>query len=165
MKRTIRLTESELRNMISESVRRVLREQGEYDWEEYEQDPESTKDYDNDASWSNKEAADFHDLVLSKPWDAPYDSDEEEDYYRDLIQHDYKGPRYPNGYKNVLNYGPGFGTEISDIYAQAQDHLSNRDWDRLGYYYDKAEQERQSGLKESYFHRIVSETINRILRK
>ena len=121
MKRTIRLRESELRQMISESVRRALKEQDEYNWDEFEEDPEGTKELDNDASWSNKEAADFHDLVLSKPWDAPFDSDEEGDYFRDLMQRDYKGPHYPNGYKNVLDYGPNFDTEISDVYSQTLD--------------------------------------------
>lgn len=164
MKRTIRLKESELRNMISESVKRVLREQGEYDWKEYEQDPESVKDYDNDASWSNKEAADFHDKVLSRPSDMPLD-DDEINYYDKLLRRDYKGPHYPNGYKNQLNLGDE--TELDSIYGNTADHLSNHNWDRLGYFYDKAEQERQSqsGLNESHIHRIVSETINRMLRK
>lgn len=169
MKRTIRLRESELRHMIAESVRRVLREQGEndweeYDWEEYEQDPEAIKDYDNDASWSNKEAADFHDKVLSRPSDMPL-SDDESDYYSKLLGRDYKGPHYPNGYKNQLNLGDE--TELDSIYGQAEDHLSNDNRDRLGYFYDKAEQERQSqsGLNERRIRRIVNKTINRMLRK
>ena len=164
MRRTIRLRESELRRMISESVKRVLREQEEYDWEEFEQDPEVIKDYDNDASWSNKEAADFHDKVLSKPSDMPIDDDEIE-YFSKLLGRDYKGPDFPNGYKNQLNFGDK--TELDSIYGDTVDHLNDDDWDRTGYSYDKAEQERQSqsGLNERRIRRIVKESISKILRE
>ena len=63
MRKIIRLTESELRHMIAESVRRVLREQDEYDWDNLDQD---RKDFENHLSWRNKEEVDANDRAISK---------------------------------------------------------------------------------------------------
>ena len=69
MKQTIKLRESDLKRMIAESVKRVLREKKEeYDWAEFEKDPEGKKEFDVNNSWE------YYDYVHSTPKEVrPYD--------------------------------------------------------------------------------------------
>ena len=84
MKRTIKLRESELRNMISESVRRILREQEDFfaDMDSYDDDGESIY-YDNDG-WEYTQ----DDMGQPLPTGYMYDPESEEEY-----QADYEGNR------------------------------------------------------------------------
>ena len=81
MKRTIRLRESELRNMISESVRRILREQEDMD--SYVDDDGQTIHYD-DEGWEYTE----DDMGMPLPTGYMYDPEAGEEY-----QADYEGNR------------------------------------------------------------------------
>jgi len=68
MRQTVKLTQSELKRMISESVKRVLGEHKKYDWSEFEKDPEGKKESDVDNSWE------YYDYVHSTPKEVrPYD--------------------------------------------------------------------------------------------
>lgn len=93
MRRRIRLTESDLRNLISESVRRILKENEDYDWENvdwgsanYEPD-EDMKDFQNHMSWRNKEEVDANDRVMSGDLDGtfipPEDYERANEFFRD----------------------------------------------------------------------------------
>ena len=75
MKRTIKLTESELRRMIAESVKRVLKETEDYDWDGLDQE---RKDWENLMSWRNKEEVDANDRVITNDLDGRYMSDEDQ---------------------------------------------------------------------------------------
>lgn len=99
MKRNIRLTESQLRNVIKQSVRRMLSESPEFNWNEVENNPPKTqkeiddelerlryqmidrsygngyeydpvdKELDNDYSWGEHE---FHNHIM-RPQDLDYE--------------------------------------------------------------------------------------------
>jgi hypothetical protein len=65
MKKLIRLTESDLHNIIENTVRRVLKESEEpYDWDNLD---DERKDFENFTSWRNKDEIDKLDRAMTKP--------------------------------------------------------------------------------------------------
>ena len=69
MKHRIRLTENNLHRIILESVKRILKEKEEYDWDYSEEDLPFIKKIENDASWKEKEVNDRNLRNASQIWD------------------------------------------------------------------------------------------------
>lgn len=134
MKRTIRLRESELRRMISESVRRILREQDEDMFAGMNSylDDEGEPIYYDDEGWEFTE----DDLGQPLPTGYMYDPESEEEY-----QADYEGNRmFENRFrrkkKMILreNYDPDAtyivfdGTSYYAVYGMdIEDEIADND--------------------------------------
>lgn len=168
MRKTIRLTESELKNMISESVKRVLNEQEEYDWSFVEEDPENTKSYENDISWDEKNAADAKARDEIAIWDIDGAPD---GWFGDFPQYNTnQGADYDSGYEKM--YGD---RDINDEYFSDSDYrFKNDEWewdlspeDRKGMVDDRFDKDSvfNKAYTESRIHRIVKESVNKILKK
>jgi hypothetical protein len=123
MRRRINLTESDLRNLISESVKRILKENDEYDWDEFEADPEGTKDLENDISWNIKDIGDRKGMADTMPeelmWDEKndmYPSHDDMGFFKDDLE------QYDNGYDSI--YGD---RDVSDEYYGDSDYRFTHD--------------------------------------
>jgi len=166
MRRRIRLTESDLRNLISESVRRILKENDEYDWDEFEADPEGTKDLENDISWNIKDIGDRKGMADTMPAEVMWD--ERNDMYpsQDDIRFYNDGGQYDNGYNSI--YGD---RDVSDEYYGDSDYRFTHDeWggddplmdvDRIY----EPDSDINSQYNESKIRRIVRESLRRASRR
>ena len=167
MRRRIRLTESDLRNLISESVRRILKENDEYDWDEFEADPEGTKDLENDISWNIKDIGDRKGMADTMPeelmWDEKndmYPSHDDMGFFKDDLE------QYDNGYNSI--YGD---RDVSDEYYGDSDYRFTHDeWneDDPLMNLDRAFEptsDLNRRYNESKIRRIVRESLRRASRR
>lgn len=123
MKRTIRLTEADLHNVIRNSVKCVLREMEEYDWDYPESDLPSIKKLENNASWKNKEIGDDNARRFTQIWDVQgYPNTKRASELVDDTYYDYG---YDNGYDKM--YG---NRDVNDEYFTDSDYEFKHDgWD------------------------------------
>lgn len=182
MKQTIKLRESELRRMIAESVRRILRESDErHAWdltddgvEEFSMDGNWPSDrWDNEHNWDRRigkganalrmglDQQSGNDWKQGSVYDNPYAQDKRENA-RDYVN---KGKYYPYG----------FGSQLWDDYAeddledfnnaeQRKMAAADKRWQRAA---DSRPLHRKGSLNRAMdesINRIVSECLKRNLR-
>ena len=159
--------ESILRTIVRESVKRILKENEEYDWDEFEADPEGTKDLENDISWNIKDIGDRKGMADTMPeelmWDEKndmYPSHDDIGFFKDDLE------QYDNGYDSI--YGD---RDVSDEYYGDSDYRFTYDeWndDDPLMNIDRA-YEPTSDLNrrynESKIRRIVRESLRRASRR
>ena len=155
MKQTIKLRESELRRMIVESVKRVLKETEDYDWDGLDQE---RKDWENLMSWRNKEEVDANDRVITNDLDGRYMSDEDQ-------------KRFDNFYDNYYNAKPNAKRHWDFGYKSGVEDPRNLTFNDEIWKYDDQTTDDPS-LYKYYFesisrkiNRIVSESVKRVLRE
>ena len=129
MKQTIRLTESDLRRIVKESVKKMLREQEDYNWERFEEDPEETKRWENQLSWRNKEEVDNRDRITSKDFSQLSDDEWEDRNRYQKLDMTGKGKRNPKaswdvGYKGKFK-SPDEGCDFTDATFDAEGQLKD----------------------------------------
>lgn len=181
MKRRIRLSENNLRRVIRESVKRLIREYKEYDWDEFEEDPEWNKVIDNDMSWDTKNGRDKLAMSNSYPENMRYSEDDDA---FELSDHEWcgamdKNEPYDSGYDNIFG-----NRDVTDEYFSDSDYrFSHNEWDdndKLGpintvdrtYEPDsdlnraiRKRQNNESRLRGSDLRRVISENVKRVLRE
>lgn len=176
MKKVIKLRESELRRMITESVRNIIRgmqlparrpirEQYdnpnmEYDWEEFEEDPEYIKDIENNASWNTKNAADDESRELAH-------IDIEQGPYKH-INYDKHAVEYWDPYWNNQK---GWGDAPKNDYFNDSDYrFKHNGWERSSsHFMDNHETFRDNPDRfyknESKLRKHIAESLRRLLNE
>lgn len=162
-----RFNESRIRRIVRESIKRSLRENEEYDWDEFEADPEGTKDLENDISWNIKDISDRKGMADTMPeelmWDEKndmYPSHDDMGFFKDDLE------PYDNGYDSI--YGD---RDVSDEYYGDSDYRFTHDeWneDDPLMNLDRAFEptsDLNRRYNESKIRRIVRESLRRASRR
>lgn len=172
MKKQIRLNESSLRNMIKESVKRILKEYEEYDWDDFESsnDKQAYKDFDNDISWDIKNLSDRRAMSDSMPDSLMRDEKMNTYPSREELRgyHDEDFEPYNDGFEDI--YGNENRDAVSDNYFSDSDYrFSHDEWadddffgpvnnvDRM--YDPNSDINRRFTKNESKIRRIVRESL------
>ena len=172
MKKQIRLNESSLRDMIKESVKRILREYEEYDWDDFESsnNKQAYKDFDNDISWDIKNLSDRRAMSDSMPDSLMRDEKMKTYPSREELRgyHDKDFEPYNDGFEDI--YGNGNRDAVSDNYFSDSDYrFSHDEWadddffgpvnnvDRM--YDPNSDLNRRFTKNESKLRRIVRESL------
>ena len=131
MKKCVKLNESSLRNMIKESVKRILKEYEEYDWDDFESsnDKQAYKDFDNDMSWDIKNLSDRRAMSDSMPDSLMRDEKMNTYPSREELRgyHDEDFEPYNDGFEDI--YGNENRDAVSDNYFSDSDYrFSHDEW-------------------------------------
>ena len=175
MRRRVRLRESDLRRLISESVNRKLRENEEYDLYEFEEDPEGTKEIENQISWDIKNGRDKIAMRNAYPDSMLYSDDGSENGYDfdnfgltkdELLNAELDNDPYDNGYEGIFG-----DRDVSDEYFNDSDYRFTHDeWNEddplmnLDRAYEPTS-DLNRRYNESKIRRIVRESLRRASRR
>lgn len=172
MKKCVKLNESSLRNMIKESVKRILKEYEEYDWDDFESsnDKQAYKDFDNDISWDIKNLSDRRAMSDSMPDSLMRDEKMNTYPSREELRgyHDADFEPYNDGFEDI--YGNENRDAVSDNYFSDSDYrFSHDEWadddffgpvnnvDRM--YDPDSDLNRRFTKNESKIRRVVRESL------
>lgn len=179
MKKTIRLSESELHRVIKESVRKILKEDSEpYKWEGLDDD---RKEFEKHLSWRNKEEVDANDKAITNP--LSYMNKQDSDRIGQMIQANRTSKpgakmSWDWGYKSGRGVDDPTDVKTISDFEKAEDEFVNpydskhwHDYALRDEFWDGIPESRTLNTKktirlsESDLHRVISETVKRVLKE
>lgn len=167
-KQIVRLTESDLHGIVKESLKRALSETADHNMA-----VDDKKYFDSDESWKAKKYQDERDKFLTNPnyvgtpslYD-PMNYKEVEDFVDDEEDGTYKRWMDEIGYEGATNNDSIYNIkgDFHKLANKQREHLLNQQTKPWLHNESKNMNKKLVRLTESDIHRIVKESVNKILR-